>query len=390
MESHDRGRDAERTTARPVRTAPRPAHEPSGDRTPTESGQAADAARTFNSTGAVSPVEALALQRTAGNQAMTHAVQRSSDGAAEANAHRVMAGPAPVVEYHHAEAGHGVQRYADDTVQRTPMDQNAITALLTKFQGRVRDPQLNALIGDILQMLPNVTLTINPENPTTFGKGLEPTKARKGWPGMTAAPAEGGGYAPDPTARNTYVGSMGLALPHRQDQVAVLIHELTHVLNWETIPGMPDSGYMPMAPASGQTPADLGQYVHERIAELIPLLNDSGLPEKWKVAAENKLRIHVGMNPQREYDSVLSHLLTWSEQYGDRTSAFHQRVSQLVAEARQWRRAGGAMVANAQPNPEAAQRAMVATPAHSPTTQGRNLLDQARYLRDALRRRIQR
>ncbi|WP_329179410.1 hypothetical protein [Streptomyces sp. NBC_01477] len=79
-----------------------------------------------------------------------------------------------------------------------------------------------------------------------------------------------------------------------------------------------------------------------------------GLPPAWERAAHDKLRFHTATNPTREYDTVLSHLLVWSDQYGDPASDFHRTLVGLVEEARRWRTAGGAMAAQPSPGVTAA------------------------------------
>jgi hypothetical protein len=213
-----------------------------------------------------------------------------------------------------------------------PLTQQNVIADLTVYRNQPGiDAELRSLIDELLAYVPM----------TRFGgAGARNTPARGGHPGVGDRPAQGG-YTVPPMGGNQQYGITLMQDGPREDRLATLIHELTHVLNYETYH---QDGVVP----GGQGTQGLVRYttsVHDRAADLIELLPGSGLPPGWQAAAREKLKSHTGPNPTTEYDTVLSHLLVWSDQYGDHNSAFHQELVGLVQETRQWRLAGNAAAA---------------------------------------------
>lgn len=144
-----------------------------------------------------------------------------------------------------------------------------------------------------------------------------------------------------------------------EDRIAVLAHELVHVL----VDSDQDAdmlNYYPLPQLSGEKPeseeqrqqARLGMvpegdrdrfrvHVLHNVERLQRLLPGSGLPFEMQQKAEEKLRSHTAQRPEHEYDAVLVHLLIWHDQHAEvKNSPFRQELAEMVQETRNWRSAG--------------------------------------------------
>ncbi|MFI1995605.1 hypothetical protein [Actinoplanes sp. NPDC020271] len=142
-------------------------------------------------------------------------------------------------------------------------------------------------------------------------------------------------------------------------QVAILVHELTHVLINESYDSdMLNYPVAPLPAGSAATtesqrqseriaatdPEQLRQfeaYVTSTAADLLHLLPGAGFAPARVSEVAQKLSGHTATKPMFEFDAVLSHLLTWSDQDDiATTSPFYQRLRAAVAETRTWRQTG--------------------------------------------------
>ncbi|WP_436531704.1 hypothetical protein [Actinoplanes sp. HUAS TT8] len=176
--------------------------------------------------------------------------------------------------------------------------------------------------------------------------------------------ANGGGHTQIDEDATTAAGSNRYVINYAsagtvQQQVAVLVHELTHVLINESYGS--DMLNYPVAPLpAGSTattesqrqaertaatdPEQIRQftaYVTSTAADLMHLLPGAGFSPARTSEVAQKIGTHTAMNPMFEFDAVLSHVLTWSDQDDvPTTSPFYQRLRAAVAETRAWRTAG--------------------------------------------------
>ncbi|MEV6347639.1 hypothetical protein [Actinoplanes sp. NPDC051851] len=168
-----------------------------------------------------------------------------------------------------------------------------------------------------------------------------------------------------------------------EQQVAILVHEVTHILINESYdaemlnyPVQPLPAIGPVAQHEGQRqqerigltdPAELQRfsaYATRTIADLITLLPSSGFGPARMREISNKLGIHTMQNTLSEYDGVLAHVLVWSDQDDiPTTSQFYQRLVAAVNETTAWRQAGAITPGIAAPLEAERNRITAARPA---------------------------
>jgi hypothetical protein len=225
-----------------------------------------------------------------------------------------------------AQQGAGEEIELEDKPEKlTP---EVVSQLLARYESMTNDFELRTLLSELMPQVEKVE--------EFNGAGAEGARPRGRHVTDSDTPAQGGNTAPIPGRDHRY--RITMASPgSREDQIATLVHEMTHVLNYEV--------YGQDAVPVGPTRQDKDQYtlyVMHRAGDLIELLPTSGLPPAWQTQVKQKLSWHTAPNPTTEYDTVLSHLLVWSEQYGDPNSKFHVLLTDLVRETRDWRAQGGA------------------------------------------------
>jgi hypothetical protein len=259
------------------------------------------------------------------------------------------------------------------TVQRVQQDQTTapppapITADEAQEIRNYRDTTTNADVQRLLdQLIPH----------------LDRVSAWSRMPNMTG----GGSTQIDPDA-TAAAGSNRYAISYAgdgtvQEQVAILVHELTHILVNESYDS--DMLNYPVAPlpatstatTEGQRQSErtaatdpeqirqFNDYVTRTAADLMHLLPHAGFSPARVSEIAQKLSGHTASKPLFEYDAVLSHLLAWSEQDGiPVTSEFYLRLKTAVDETRAWRQSGTVTPGTAAPGNGEFDRLNAAWPA---------------------------
>lgn len=254
-------------------------------------------------TGPLTPDALTDLQQLAGNRVVSaivgrqrgSAVQRVTDegagsvsGASEGAASRMTPPEASEV------SGPGEE-------QEAPRITQPEAALLHQYRQQTQNSQVQALLDELLPLLDRVGyLYEGRSGGNTVRQGSDQSGRR-------------------------YLTTYGAG--DEEDRIARLVHELTHV----RVDVVYDSDMMnyPAPPLSGQVTgsederqrmryrqiprSDIDRFqlhVMHNVTELLRLLPYSGLPGDVRKAAFEKIRLHLGSNPHKEYDGVLSHLLT--------------------------------------------------------------------------------
>jgi hypothetical protein len=243
-------------------------------------------------------------------------------------------------------APQGADRNPVDTgPQLGPID---MPAFVSNYRSETQDPDVQALLDELLPLLSNVTDFERTEPLAGQGVGGGNTRNLGGgrYEIRYSAPPN-----PDPTT----------------DLLAVIVHELTHVAVNESYDS--DMLNLPVPQLAGR-PAQADPGPNEEAIQgdrlrLVPpeaknkfmdmvqsqgnaLLNDlgsSGLSTQRQAQISEKLQGHTMRNPYHEYDAVLSHLLVWSDQDGVdapeiRNSDFYRNLTGMAGETAAWRRAG--------------------------------------------------
>lgn len=285
-----------------------------------------------------SPHTLLALQHAAGNSAVTRML-RGQDPPHPVGGRWVQRAPARAdaddwIEMRDMTTGTARPASAGTTAPAVsspvpPMDLSpeVVSRMLREYEERTGDHVLRQLLGELIPQVRGVDFV---------GSGAKAAQPRGRGTAPGDSPAQGGNTVPvsGPDARYRITLS---AAGSREDQIATLVHEMTHVLNYEAY----GQDAIPVGP-DRRDEEKYSAYVMQKAGDLIGLLPGSGLPPGWQRAVKEKLRSHSAASPTREYDTVLSHLLVWSEQYGDPDSQFHTRLTRLVQETRYWRTQGTA------------------------------------------------
>ncbi|MGW1047213.1 hypothetical protein [Streptomyces sp. NPDC002547] len=229
------------------------------------------------------------------------------------------------------QAGEGRSEIAGDGLdaleQRSsgPLTAEVVRRILLKYRSLSADTEVQRLIDEVLQLTKNIIYD---------GPGAVSVKSRTHWPTRGEHPATGGHTVHTSTgAKITLVD-----VPYMQDQIAALVHELVHVSVHARYGGEKNvDDDLLVAPGSA---AQFAAYVRSNVVDLVRLLPGSGLPLGWRIAAREELITRTAIHPMLEYDSVLAHLLIWSDIYGDVHSPYHQKLGTLAAETRRWRADG--------------------------------------------------
>lgn len=301
-------------------------------------------------TGPLAPDAIADLQRRAGNRVVSAmleqrrgpAVQRATDeesgsvsGASEGTASRVTQPAAGSVggASEQQAASRGTQSEAGEVSgpseeQDAPHITQSESDLLHRYRQETQDPRVQALLDELLPLLDRVTFVDN-------GGGMWfTTKADSGESGQRYHI-----YADDEDI----------------DRLARLVHELTHV--GVDVAYDADMLNYPAPQLSGQTPdreedrqmsrrrlipaGDRGRFedhVQHNATELLNLIPGSGLPPDIQQKASQKLTAHTMGAPYKEYDAVLSHLLTWCDRHAPaEDSPFRRRLAEMVEETQRWR-----------------------------------------------------
>jgi hypothetical protein len=281
-------------------------------------------------------VELQALQRTAGNAAVARLVAQRMDAQ-----HTVM------------------QRMQAQTtaVNTTEEDRD----ILLNYRNETQNPAVQALLDELFVHLERVSF-----------------EQTGGSTGGSTRHLGGGQY------------SVSYARPadmDTHDRIAVLVHELTHVVVNEAynsdmlnypVPVLTDTERMTtleetpgreediqnarMRKADREQRNSFMDHVMANVTLLLSQLPRSGLsPERQKMI-DTKLRLHTLQRPFHEYDAVLSHLLTWCDKDGaDQSSEFYRSLTTMAAQAAAWRASGTITLPETAPGPGLAPA--VASPA---------------------------
>jgi hypothetical protein len=213
---------------------------------------------------------------------------------------------------------------------QAPLTQASVGHSIAAYRAVTQDSEVRRLLDEVAPLVYRVRFT---------GPGAVETAPRTAaWPPRDERPEQGGHTI---QAGDGYEISLG-RVTHAQDQIATLVHELVHVSVFRQYGR--DKNLSANVASDPVVLSRFETYVRMRVVELVNRLPESGLPAGWRLAAQQKLTGHVGMNATLEYDGVLAQLLIWSDQYGDRRSAFHQQLVNLVGETRGWRAAGQVQV----------------------------------------------
>ncbi|SEG90513.1 TcdA/TcdB catalytic glycosyltransferase domain-containing protein [Actinacidiphila yanglinensis] len=206
-----------------------------------------------------------------------------------------------------------------------PMTAGMVARMLAGYRAVSTDAEVRGLLDEVAPLVEEISY---------LGPGAVGTVPRMYWPRGQETPGSGG-HTAHPDSGTRIVLS---ATPYVEDQIATLVHELVHVSVHRRY-GNEENADPALLDAPGSV-RRFEAYVRSRVVQLVRLLPTSGMPQGWREASRDKLVVHVGTGPTREYDGVLAQLLIWSDLYGDVRSDYHRLVGDLVAETRAWRAAG--------------------------------------------------